>query len=65
MPRQARLNAAGTFHLVNVRGIEKQRILQDRKDGEDFVFRMGQITMETGTKIYAWLRVSTSGISRA
>jgi hypothetical protein len=35
--RQARLDAPGTLHHVSVRGIEKQRIVQHRKDRQDFV----------------------------
>jgi len=41
MPRQARLDAPGTLHHVIVRGIEKRRIVDDGKDRENFVKRMG------------------------
>ena len=43
MPRQARLDAPGTLHHVIVRGIEKRRIVDDRKDRENFVKRMGEL----------------------
>jgi len=54
MPRQARLDAPGTLHHVIVRGIEKRRIVDDRKDRENFVTRMGEIALKSTTTIYAW-----------
>lgn len=54
MPRQARLDAPGTLHHVIVRGIEKRRIVDDGKDRENFVKRMGVIALESTTTIYAW-----------
>ena len=54
MPRQARLDAPGTLHHVIVRGIEKRRIVDDGKDRENFVKRMGEIALESATTIYAW-----------
>ena len=33
MPRLARLEAPGTLHHVIVRGIEKRRIVDDRREG--------------------------------
>jgi putative transposase len=73
MPRQARLDAPGTLHHVIVRGIEKRRIVDDGKDRENFVKRMGEIALESSTTIYAWalmtnhahllLRSGTKGLS--
>lgn len=54
MPRQARLDTPGTLHHVIIRGIEKRKIVNDRKDREDFVNRMGEIASDTETNIYAW-----------
>jgi len=54
MPRQARLDAPGTLHHVIVRGIEKRRIVDDQKDRESFVSRLGEMASATGTTIYAW-----------
>jgi len=54
MSRRARLDAAGTLHHVILRGIEKRQIFDDDQDREIFVNRMGQLGLETGTKIYAW-----------
>lgn len=74
MPRQSRLDAPGTLHHVIVRGIEKRRIVDDTKDRENFVARMGGIAEDTDTAIYAWslmtnhahilLRSSSFGLSR-
>ena len=47
MPRQARLDTPGTLHHVIIRGIEKRKIVNDRKDREDFVNRMGEIASDT------------------
>ena len=58
MPRQARLDAPGTLHHVIVRGIEKRRIVDDGKDRENFVKRVGNIASETSTTIYAWALMS-------
>lgn len=54
MPRQARLDAPGTLHHIMIRGIEKRRIVDDDQDREQFVNRMGQVALETETKILAW-----------
>jgi len=54
MPRQARLDAPGTLHHVILRGIEKRRIVDDDKDRQNFVKRLGDLTQETETRIYAW-----------
>lgn len=54
MPRSARLDAPGTLHHVIIRGIEKRRIVDDRKDQLNFVTRLGELASETGTGIYAW-----------
>ena len=54
MPRQARLDAPGTLHHVILRGIEKRRIVDDDKDRQNFIKRLGDLSEETQTKIYAW-----------
>ena len=54
MSRQARLDVPGTLHHVIMRGIEKQRIFNDEHDKKDFVNRLGHISQETHTPIYAW-----------
>lgn len=54
MPRQARLDAPGTLHHVILRGIEKRRIVDDDKDRQNFIKRLGYLAEETKTRIYAW-----------
>ena len=54
MPRQARLDAPGTLHHVIIRGIEKRRIVDDGEDRKVFVGCLGDIALETDTKILAW-----------
>ncbi len=43
MPRQARLDAAGTLHHIIIRGIEQRKIVDDRKDRETFVEREANV----------------------
>ena len=72
MPRGPRLDAPGTLHHVIVRGIERRAIVDDDKDRENFVTRMGASASDTETSIYAWalmsnhahilLRSSTAGL---
>ena len=54
MPRQARLDTPGTLHHVIIRGIEKKHIVDDVKGKKEFVFRMGELSTEEKTTIYAW-----------
>ena len=65
MPRQARLDAPGTLHHVIVRGIEKGRIVDDRKDRGNFVSRMGQVASDTETVIYAWALMTNDNLRAA
>ena len=48
------MDAPGTLHHVIVRGIEKRRIVDDRKDRVNFVSRLGQVASDTGMVIFAW-----------
>ncbi len=54
MPWQARLDAPGTLHHIIIGGIEQRKIVDDRKDRENFVERLGRAALETKTSIYAW-----------
>ena len=54
MPRRARLDAPGTLHHVMVRGIEKRRIVNDAADRKNFIKRLGELSVDTKTNIYAW-----------
>ncbi len=58
MARRARLDAEGTLHHVIIRGIEKKVIFADDIDREGFIKRMGQLALETGTKIFAFSLMS-------
>jgi len=58
MPRQARLDALGTVHHIIVRGIERRRIVEDNKDRDNFVTRLGELAADAKTKIYAWSLMS-------
>jgi hypothetical protein len=58
MPRKARLDAPGTLHHVIIRGIERRPIVDDDKDRENFVSRLGQHAAETETGIFAWTLVT-------
>jgi putative transposase len=57
MPRQARLDAPGTLHHVMVRGIEGANIFHDDEDRENFLFRTGKVSGDTGTRILAWVEM--------
>jgi len=46
MPRSARLDSPGTLHHVIIRGIERRSIVNDNRDREDFVSRLGRLAME-------------------
>ncbi len=63
MPRQARLDAAGTLHHVILRGIEKRQIFDDDQDRKIFVNRMGHLAVESQTKIYAWSLLTNHALS--
>ena len=58
MPRQARLDSAGTLRHVMIREIEKRRIVDDEREQKDFVLRLGRLAHETGISIYAWALMS-------
>lgn len=54
MPRKARIDAPGALHHIICRGIERKRIFRDNKDRNNFVERLGNILLHTGTHCYAW-----------
>ena len=63
MPRRARLDAPGTLHHVIVRGIEKRRIVNDVSDRKNFIKRLGELSVTTQTRIYAWALMTNHFIS--
>ena len=54
MPRRPRSDAPGTLHHVIIGGIEKRNIVDDGKDRGEFVNRMGRLSVDLKTSIYAW-----------
>jgi REP element-mobilizing transposase RayT len=54
MPRRARLDAPGTLHHVIIRGIERRNIVDDDADRDAFINRMGRLSVELNTPIFAW-----------
>ena len=47
MPRTARLDTPGTLHHIIVRGFEQRKLVDDNRDQDNFVFRMGTFAIET------------------
>ena len=62
MPRKARLDAPGTLRHVIIRGIERRHIVDDDKDRENFVSRLGLLAAETETGIFAWTLMTNMSI---
>lgn len=54
MPRSPRLDAPETLHHVIIRGIERRRIVDDEKDRQVFVDRLGPLSVDLKTPVYAW-----------
>lgn len=54
MPRGPRLDSPGTLHHVILRGIERRKIVDDDRDRDNFIARLGQNAEESLTAIYAW-----------
>jgi REP element-mobilizing transposase RayT len=54
MPRGPRLDAPGVLHHVIARGIERCKIFLSDGDRADFLARLGDLTLETESAVYAW-----------
>ena len=54
MPRLARLDAPGVLHHVMGRGIERRKILINKKDRNDFISRLAELAEGNAMNIYAW-----------
>jgi len=54
MPRGARLDTPGALHHVMSRGIEKGLIVTDDCDRSEFLRRMGALSIECATPVYAF-----------
>ncbi len=57
MPRKARIDAPGALHHIICRGIERQKILDDDADRDNFLERLGTILQETSTPCYGWAQI--------
>lgn len=58
-----RLDAPGTLHHLTIRAIDKRNFVDDRKDREALVSRMGDVATATPTAIYAWPLMTNHGTS--
>ena len=58
MPRKSRIDAPAAVHHVIVRGIERQKIFKDQQDYDDFLARLGDLLLSTGTGCYAFSLMS-------
>jgi len=56
-----RLDAPGTLHHLTIRASEKRNFVDDRKDREALVSRMGDVATSTATAIYAWPLMTNHG----
>ena len=54
MPRGSRIDAVGAVHHIMVRGIERRKIFDRDADRDNFLHRMGEILLNTGTTCFAW-----------
>jgi REP element-mobilizing transposase RayT len=54
MPRQPRLDAAGTLHHIMIRGIERRNIFRDTRDRNNLILRLSLLLPQTRTACYAW-----------
>src|SRR3972149_4539342 len=59
MPRQSRLDGAGTLHHVIGRGIEGSKIFRGRGDREDFLDRLAKLCEAKALSVYAWALLGT------
>jgi hypothetical protein len=61
MPRLARLDALGVLHHVIIHGIERRNILEDNKDRDSLLKRLGELLPAAKTSCYKSTR---SGVCR-
>ena len=50
----SRLDSPGTLHHVMIRGIEVRNIFLGEEDREEFLSRVREGSLETGTRVLAW-----------
>ena len=54
MPRLARLDAHEVLHHFIIRGIERNKILREKADQDNFIDRLPRLIPESQTACYAW-----------
>ena len=54
MPRGPRLDTVGALHHVMVRGLDRQAILRNDRDREDFVARLAAVCANASLSVLAW-----------
>lgn len=57
MPRKARIDAAGAFHHIIIRGIERKKIFREDADRTNFLERLSSIVVDTKTQCFAWVLI--------
>ncbi len=58
MPRQKRINIAGTLHHVIVRGLDGKKLFKDDIDRKEILRRLEKALKETKSLCYAWALMS-------
>lgn len=61
MPRQPRIDVPGLLHRVIIRGIDRCPIVKDDADCLDFVARLGRLSEDCRTPVYAWALLDNHG----
>lgn len=54
MPRRARLDIPGALHHVMIRSIERRDLFADDHDRQQFLNKLGEYVLATGSSVYAW-----------
>ena len=54
MPRGPRLDAPGVLHHVMARGIDRQPVVLDNYDHDDFIRRVAALATADKVLVYAW-----------
>ncbi len=54
MPRSARLDIPGALHHIMIRATEGRDLFADDHDRQQFVNKLGEYVLATGSSVYAW-----------
>jgi len=58
MSRKARVDTPGVLHHIIIRGIERKPISKDKIDYGNFIDRLSNVLVETGTACFAWALIT-------